>query len=196
MKASSSATRTSRMSAAAARVSTSSRLSNHFELFNLEPAYAVNGAALEQAYRDLQALIHPDRYAQAGDAERLASLQLTTRVNEAYRTLKDPVQRAKHILELRGVDVAFETNTQMPTDFLMQQLELREELEGAVAKKNFAFLDALRTNLSKKKKSLESEIAQRIDGERDYQGAVDPVRKLMFLQKIDDEIDAAYEAIE
>src|SRR3954469_20572093 len=196
MKASNSATRTSRMSARAARVSTFSRLSNHFELFNLEPAYAVNGAALEQAYRDLQALIHPDRYAQAGDAERLASLQLTTRVNEAYRTLKDPVQRAKHILELRGVDVAFETNTQMPTDFLMQQLELREELEGAVAKKNFAFLDALRTNLSKKKKSLESEIAQRIDGERDYQGAVDPVRKLMFLQKIDDEIDAAYEAIE
>src|SRR3954470_18780064 len=196
MKASSSATRTSRMSAAAARVSTSSRLSNHFDLFNLEPAYAINGAALEQAYRDLQALIHPDRYAQAGDAERLASLQLNTRVNGAYRALKDPVQRAKHILELRGVDVAFETNTQMPTDFLMQQLELREELEGAVHKKNFAFLDSLRSNLSKKKKSLEAEIGQRIDGEQDYQGAVDPVRKLMFLQKIDDEIDAAYEAIE
>src|SRR3954467_12597005 len=184
MKASSSATRTSRMSAAAARVSTSSRLSNHFDLFNLEPAYAVNGAALEQAYRDLQALIHPDRYAQAADAERLASLQLTTRVNEAYRALKDPVQRARHILELRGVDVAFETNTQMPTDFLMQQLELREELQGAVAKTSVAFLDTLRTNLSKKKKSLESEIAQRIDGERDYQGAVYPIRKLMFLQKI------------
>jgi molecular chaperone HscB len=191
------------MNAAAARASTSSGLSNlprgllnHFELFNLEPAYAINGAALEQAYRDLQALIHPDRYAQAGDAERLASLQLTTRVNEAYRALKDPVQRAKHILELHGVDVAFETNTQMPTDFLMQQLELREELEGAVAKKNFAFLDALRSNLTKKKKSLEAEIGLRIDGERDYPGAAEPVRKLMFLQKIDDEIDAAYEAIE
>src|SRR5213075_2049635 len=173
MKASSSATRTSRMSAAAARVSTSSRLSNHFELFNLEPAYAVNGAALEQAYRDLQALIHPDRHAQAGDAERLASLQITTRVNEAYRALKDPVQRAKHILELHGVDVAFETNTRMPTDFLMQQLEMREELEDAVAKKNFAFLDALRSNLSQKKKQLEGEIGESIDASKDYPGAAD-----------------------
>ena len=53
-------------------------------------------------------------------------MQLTTRVNEAYRALKDPVQRAKYILELNGVDVAFETNTQMPTDFLMQQLEIEK----------------------------------------------------------------------
>src|SRR3954470_10766378 len=193
MKASSSATRTSRMSAAAARVSTSSRLSNHFDLFNLEPAYAVNGAALEQAYRDLQALIHPDRYAQAGDAERLASLQLTTRVNEAYRTLKDPVQRAKHILEVHGVDVAFETNTQMPTDFLMQQLEMREELDTARAKKDFSFLDSLKAKLGKQKKSLENQIGESIDARKDYLAATDLVRKLMFLQRIDEEIDAAYE---
>src|SRR3954467_7890102 len=196
MKASSSATRTSRMSAAAARVSTSSRLSNHFDLFNLEPAYAVNGAALEQAYRDLQALIHPDRYAQAGDAERLASLQLTTRVNEAYRALKDPVQRARHILELRGVDVAFETNTQMPTDFLMQQLELREELEGATAKKDPADLDRLRAGLSSAKKGLEKEIHAAIDNRHDYAGAAELVRKLMFLDRLDAEIDLAYEEIE
>src|SRR4051812_11122170 len=193
MKASSSATRTSRMSAAAARVSTSSRLSNHFDLFNLEPAYAVNGAALEQAYRDLQALIHPDRYAQAGDAERLASLQLTTRVNEAYRTLRDPVQRAKHLLELHGVDVAFETNTQMPTDFLMQQLEIREELEGAQAKKDFAFLDGLKSKLKSQRQALEAQIGESIDAKNDYAGAAELVRKLMFLQRIDEEIDAAYD---
>ena len=54
-------------------------------------------------------------------------------MNEAYRTLKSPVQRARHLLELHGVDVAFETNTAMPTEFLMQQMELREALEEAVA---------------------------------------------------------------
>src|SRR4051812_48641881 len=200
MKASSSAIRTSRMSAAAAKASTSSGLSNlprgllnHFELFNLEPAYAINGAALEQAYRDLQALIHPDRYAQAGDAERRASMQMTTRVNEAYRALKDPVQRAKHILELHGVDVGFETNTQMPTDFLMQQLELREELDGARTKKDFAFLDSLKTRLKKQRQGLETQIGESIDARKDYLAATDLVRKLMFLQRIDEEIDAAYE---
>src|SRR3954464_3113911 len=203
MKASSSAIRTSRMSAAAAKASTSSGLSNlprgllnHFELFNLEPAYAINGAALEQAYRDLQALIHPDRYAQAGDAERLASLQLTTRVNEAYRALKDPVQRGRHLLELHGVDVAFETNTQMPTDFLMQQLELREELEAATAKKAPANLDRRRAGLSSAKKGLEKEIGASIDDRHDYAGAAELVRKLMFLDRLDAEIDLAYEEIE
>ena len=82
--------------------------------------------ALEKAYRNIQSRVHPDRFASAGDAERRASLQWTTRVNEAYRTLKDPVQRAKHILDLHGVDVAFETDTAMPVEFLTQQLEFRE----------------------------------------------------------------------
>jgi molecular chaperone HscB len=195
MKASSSGTPTSRTSAGAARASTSSARS-HFELFGLEPAYAVNGAALEQAYRDLQALIHPDRHASAGDAERRASLQMTTRVNEAYRTLRDPVLRAKHILELHGVDVAFETNTQMPTDFLLQQLEMREELEGATAKKDFAFLDSLKKKLAAQKSLLEEAIGESIDARKDHAGASDLVRKLMFLQKIEEEIDQAYEAIE
>src|SRR5688572_9098320 len=101
MKASSSGTPTSKTNAGAARASTSSGKS-HFKLFGLEPSYAVNTAALEQAYRDLQALIHPDRFAAAGDAERRASMQMTTKVNEAYRTLRDPVQRAVYLLELKG----------------------------------------------------------------------------------------------
>jgi len=117
-------------------------------------------------------------------------------VNEAYRALKDPVQRAKHILELHGVDVAFETNTQMPTDFLMQQLEMREELESAVGKKDFSFLDSLKKKLGTQKHSLEEKIGQSIDARKDYAGAADLVRKLMFLQKIEEEIDAAYEDIE
>jgi molecular chaperone HscB len=189
MRASSSGTPTSKTNAGAARASTSS----HFELFGLEPAYAVNGAALEQAYRDLQALIHPDRFASAGDAERRASMQMTTRVNEAYRVLRDPVQRAKHLLELNGVDVAFETNTQMPTDFLLQQLEMREEMEGAAGKKDFAFLDALKKKLAGQKQSLEALIGESIDARKDFEGAKDLVRKLMFLQRIEEEVDQAYE---
>ena len=48
------------------------------------------------------------------------------------------MQRARHILELHGVDVAFETNTAMPADFLMQQMELRERLEEAVGEVHFS----------------------------------------------------------
>jgi molecular chaperone HscB len=151
---------------------------------------------LEKAYREIQARVHPDRFAHAGDAERRASLQWTTRVNEAYRTLKNPVQRGRHLLELRGIDVAFETNTQMPTDFLMQQLELREELEAATGGKDSSRLDGLRSRLRLQETKLESEIAEAIDGKKDYAGAAELVRKLMFLERLDAEIDSAYETIE
>jgi molecular chaperone HscB len=166
---------------------------SHFDLFGLAPAYALESEALERSYREIQSRVHPDRFAHAGDAERRASLQWTTRVNEAYRTLKDPVQRAKHLLELHGVDVAFETNTAMPGDFLAQQMELRESLEEA---KNVAALDELRKNLRAESRSLEKAIAEAIDAKKDYAGAAGLVRKLQFLDKLDAEIDAAYETIE
>src|SRR5690606_8898312 len=149
--------------------------------------------ALERNYREIQARVHPDRFAHAGDAERRASLQWTTRVNEAYRTLRIPVQRAKYLLELRGVDVAFETNTSMPPEFLMQQLELREALEAATARKDAGALDRLRADLADSRRALESEIEQAIDVRQDYAGAAQLVRKLMFLERLDGEIDVAFE---
>jgi len=151
---------------------------------------------LEKAYRDIQSRVHPDRFASAGDAERRASLQWTTRVNEAYRALKDPVQRAKHILDLHGVDVAFETDTAMPVEFLTQQLELRESLEVAVDRKDAVALDGLRKILFEQRKALQEEIQKLIDNSMDYKGAAGLVRKLMFLQRLDEEVDAAYGEIE
>lgn len=168
-------------------------MQSHFDLFGLAPAYALETDALERSYREIQSKVHPDRFAHAGDAERRASLQWTTRVNEAYRTLKDPVQRARHILELHGVDVAFETNTAMPPEFLMQQMELRETLEEA---KDADALDALRSDLKREKQSLEKAIAEAIDVRKDYGGAAGLVRKLQFLDRLDEEIDSAYEGLE
>jgi molecular chaperone HscB len=166
---------------------------SHFELFGLAPAYALETDALERSYREIQSRVHPDRFAHAGDAERRASLQWTTRVNEAYRTLKDPVQRARHLLELHGVDVAFETNTKMPPDFLMQQMELRESLEEA---KSPAALDEMRKSLHAQRTELEKQIGEAIDLKKDYAGAAGLVRKLQFLDKLDSEIDSAYESVE
>src|ERR671923_2070275 len=120
---------------------------SHFELFGLPARFVVDGEALERSYREIQSRVHPDRFAHAGDAERRASLQWTTRVNEAYRALKNPVQRASHLLELQGVDVGFETNTAMPPDFLMEQMELREALEEATGAKDLGALDALQKRI-------------------------------------------------
>jgi molecular chaperone HscB len=171
-------------------------MQNHFELFGLEPAYALEPERLERAYLEIQASIHPDRFAHAGDAERRASMQWTTRVNEAFRTLKDPVERARYLLELKGVDVAFETNTAMPPDFLGRQLELREALELAQGEKNAGALDRLRSELRRDEEELKRALGETIDAQRDYAAAAGLVRKLKFLDRLDAEIDTAYEGLE
>jgi molecular chaperone HscB len=171
-------------------------MKNHFELFGLAPGYGLDPAALDSAYREIQAQIHPDRFAAAADAERRASMQWATRVNEAYRTLRDPVRRARYLLELNGVDAALESNTAMPAEFLVQQMELREGLELAAAERDAGALERLRAGLRAQRRSLLEALAQRIDAERDFAGAADLVRKLMFLDKLDAQIDGAFEALE
>lgn len=171
-------------------------MQSHFELFGIEPGFALDRAALDRAYREIQGRIHPDRFAHAGEAERRASMQWTTRVNEAYRVLQDPLERARHLLELNGVDVAFETNTVMPTEFLERQMTLRESLEAASEARDAAALDALRADLAIDRKRVETQLAARIDQEKDFAAAASLVRELKFLERLDMEIESAYDAIE
>ncbi|MCC6212298.1 MAG: Fe-S protein assembly co-chaperone HscB [Burkholderiales bacterium] len=179
----------SKTSAAAARASRS----DHFELFGLPPAYALDLGRLESAYRQVVASVHPDRFAHAGDAERRASMQAATGVNEAYRTLRDPVRRGQYLLAMHGVELGLETHTAMPREFLMEQMELREKLEAARSADALALLER---ELAGLKETLQAQIAGCIDERREYAGAADLVRKLMFLDKLDEDLNAAYEALE
>jgi len=166
---------------------------DHFSLFGLPTAYVLDAVSLERAYREIQSRIHPDKFVNSGDAEKRASMQWTTRVNEAYRTLKDPVLRAKYLLEQAGMDLGFETNTAMPPAFLMRQMELRESLEEA---KDAAALDALSAQLNKDRQRLETLLAAKIDTEKDFPAAVGLLRELQFLSRFGEEIGSAYEALE
>ncbi len=166
-------------------------MKNHFELFGLTPAYALDLEKLDSAYREIQARVHPDKFAHSGDAERRASMQMTTRVNEAYRTLKSPVLRARYLLELNGVDVAFETDTAMPKEFLLEQMELRERLEAA---KTSSALDFIQKDLLKERQNIERQIAEQIDAKKNLESAKTLVRKLMFFDRLAEEVDEAYAA--
>ena len=172
------------------------RLKNHFELFGLQPAFALDVGQLERAYREIQARIHPDRFAHAGDAERRASMQWTTQVNEAYRTLKSPVLRGRYLLALRGVDVGAESNTVMSPEFLAQQMEWREALAEASAGKDGGAVERLRGDLRRERAALAARIADCLDGSGDAAAAAELLRKLMFLEKFDADIDEALETIE
>lgn len=169
---------------------------NHFQLFGLEPAFQLDLARVEQSYRDLQAQVHPDKFSHATDAERRASMQWSTHVNEAYQTLKQPISRARYLLKLHGVDTLEETNTAMPSDFLMEQMEWREAISEAKGAADATELDYLGAKLRQATHRLQDEIGERLDQVQDYPGAAEAVRKLRFLEKLREEINDALEALE
>jgi molecular chaperone HscB len=102
---------------------------NHFELFGLPVTFDVDVDDLAARYREMQRRVHPDKFASASDQDRRLSLQMTALINEAFQTLKDPVRRGRYLLNLRGVDLGDETDTAMDPAFLMEQMELREQLD-------------------------------------------------------------------
>ena len=170
-------------------------MQNHFELFQLPQKFAVDAAALDAAYRDVQARVHPDKYVNASDAEKRVAMQWATRANEAYQTLKNPQKRAQYLCELNGVDLQIESNTAMPMAFLMQQMEWREELAEARAGKDADALDSLDQQLRRARKSRLAEIEQQLDA-ADFHAAAQGVRALMFLEKFGEEVRFAFDAIE
>jgi molecular chaperone HscB len=170
-------------------------MQNHFELFNLPKQFAVDAAALDSAYRDVQSRVHPDKFVSATDAEKRVAMQWATRANEAYQTLKNPQKRAQYLCELNGVDLQTESNTAMPMAFLMQQMEWREELGDARAAKDSDALESLDEQLRKARKQQLAQIEQQIDA-GDFQAAAQGVRALMFLEKFGEEVRFAFEAIE
>src|SRR5258706_5488936 len=160
---------------------------NHFELFGLPARFSIDPAALEARYHELQREVHPDRFAAAPDAERRVSMQLATRVNEAYQTLKSPLKRAVYILQLRGVDPKFETNTAMPAEFLMEQMGWRERIEAGSEKPDA--LLRLQAGLRDETGKIYEGLRGQLDANHDDEGASRTVRMLMFYEKLVEEID-------
>ena len=164
---------------------------NHFELLGLTPAYGVDPARLEERYRELQSRVHPDRFAASPEAERRVAMQWATRANEAYRTLRDPVDRARYLLGLKGFDTGEESNTAMPPDFLMQQMEWREAVAEARHAKDAEGLHKLRADLAHERSEMLRMLQRAIDVDSNYDAGCSLVRKLRFLEKLEEEIEEA-----
>jgi molecular chaperone HscB len=167
---------------------------DHFELFGIPVRFEVDTAELDRRYRELHREVHPDRFATAPEAERRVSMQLATRVNEAYQTLKSPLKRAVYILQLRGVDPKFETNTAMPPEFLMEQMSWRERIEAGSEKPEE--LLQLQVRLRDESRNIYEKLHGHLDEGRDDEAASQTTRMLMFYEKLDDEIDGKLAELE
>jgi len=102
---------------------------NYFQLFALTPSFEIDLVELKTKYLDLQRAVHPDKFANASERERLISVQKAAQINDAFSVLNANDSRAQYLLELAGFELAHETQTLKDPMFLMQQMELREALE-------------------------------------------------------------------
>jgi molecular chaperone HscB len=169
---------------------------NHFELLGLPASFAIDAAALDRAWRELQAEVHPDRHAAADDASRRLALQASARLNEAYRALKDPVERGRYLLHLRGVDAFDETDTRLPLDFLEAQLERRERAAEASEAGDVEALDDIVAEIRAESRERERELAHLLDGAGDGGLATAVLREMRFLVKVAEDVGAMAEALD
>lgn len=165
---------------------------NDFVLFGLQPGFALDRQAVDARWKQLQREVHPDRFAAQGQAAQRVAMQWSVRINEAYSRLKDPLKRAAYWCELQGSPVNAESNTAMPSDFLMQQMAWREALDDATTEDA---LQALWDQTQTARSALLQALAQSIDEEGNAAQAVAHVRALMFVERFADEVQSHLERL-
>ncbi len=171
-------------------------LGDFFSLFHLPRRFALDPAKLEAAYLEVQGRVHPDRFAHLAENERRVSMQWAAHANEAFRTLRNPLARARYLLELTGHDPQIESNTAMPQDFLMRQIVLREAIEEARDEGDVDTLDGLLREVRRDARGMERTLIEDLDERHDYAAASGRVRQLMFLERLQEEIGGAIEVLE
>jgi molecular chaperone HscB len=144
---------------------------NYFEFFGLPPKLNVDVAALEKDFYDLSRKLHPDLNASTGSEEQEWSLEQSSMLNDAYRTLKDPIKRTAYLLHLEGVELEEQSKSAteqaratgeikkqiVPPDLLEEVFELNMQLEELRMNKKMGEDDSsLVAEIAKQKLSLEA----------------------------------------
>ena len=163
-----------------------------FTLLGLPPRFAQDRAAIDTRWRELQAQVHPDRFAAEGAASQRVAMQWAVRVNEAYQRMKEPLKRAAYLCELNGAPIDAENNTAMPPGFLIQQMEWREALDEAASLPD---VEALADTVVKHRDTALVQLQTILDDKKDFVAAAQDVRALMFVERFADDVDRRLEAL-
>lgn len=167
--------------------------SNDFALFGEPMQFVQDPARLDARWKELQKEAHPDRFAAQGTAAQRLAMQWSVRINEAYQRLKDPLKRASYLCELHGAPINAENNTTMPAEFLVQQMQWRDELDDAAS---IGDLEKIALKAQSSSRHQISKIAHTLDTEKNFPAAAEQVRSLMFIDRFTREVAARIERLE
>lgn len=164
---------------------------NYFELFAIPARFEVDLNDLASRYRELQKQFHPDKFASSTDAERRVASQIAAQINAGYQALKSPLERGRYLLQLAGIQLDDEKDTQMDPVFLMEQMELREQLEETMAAADpLSALSSLAEKANKMMQDRIDELPALFAGDQEQLlMARNRLREMQFLQKISREVE-------
>lgn len=128
-------------------------VTDHFTLLGMERRFDLDAAALHEKYVALSRHTHPDYHNNDSPEVRMLALQVSSAVNDAYRTLADPVRRAGYLLELLG-GPATAADKSVPEGFLSTVMMLQEELQDAKAARDSSALARLKDVLKNQQEGL------------------------------------------
>ena len=165
-------------------------MSQYFDLFNLPATFALDNATLDARYRAVAAQCHPDKFAARSAFEQKQAMMMSTTVNEAYRTLKDPHNRAAYLLQAQGIEADAPEHTQFAPAFLMQQMDWRETLAEARAAADETALNNLAAEIHDAQTALYRRLNTAFADNTPAEAAA-LVREGRFLNKLQQEIQAA-----
>ena len=150
-------------------------------------SFELDPAVLDAQWKARAAQVHPDRFASASAPEKRVAMQWSTRLNEAYRVLRDPLQRARYLCELAGQDVSEGASRTMNVTFLGQQMAWREQLEALEADKDASGLLELSNQVMADKGQRQAQMARLIE-QQQWPEAVKCLHEWMFVEKFLQEI--------
>jgi len=169
---------------------------NYFELFGLEVAFQINNDEFVSSYQKLQSKYHPDRFVDSDDQHKRIAMQATTFINEAYKTLQDDQARARYMLELQGVSFDVEQDTTQDMDFLMAQMNLREQIDDVDSQDDpLECLDQLDSQ-SRKDKQMLIHAFENFYSTKHWDEAKEIVLKLQFFARLQQQINHKQEMLE
>ncbi|MFM2482569.1 co-chaperone HscB [Celerinatantimonas sp. YJH-8] len=161
---------------------------NYFELFSIEPGFAIDKNTLSARFRQLQSQYHPDNFAGGDDREQALALHKASEINEAYQALLHPESRAQYMLSLVGIDISAEQQTLQDMDFLMSQMALREELESIEKLDDpESAMERFSAKLKQQQQQLEADFVTAYQ-QQAYTKAADCVRKMKFYIRLREQL--------
>jgi len=154
--------------------------SDYFTLFGLSKIYTQDLQVIKARFYQLQKKSHPDNFINATPQEKRLSVEQSAMINEAFKTLTDPIKRATYLLKCHGIDCQSETDTSMPESFLIEQMELRENIHEASTKEKVE--SAL--------KAFEQQLSEYLDKSPNHLSEARLViRKMFFYAKLREELE-------